>query len=211
MLAIATFVLLGLHPLLALWIGIAVVGASMLSTPSEPLNPRYLVLMLNNTLANIAMILESLGIKSKATYVAYEGKVYILVSREGFVRLPAAPPREFIMNINGSSVLVLRSPIDREIVENLENVCTAVDQVVVDLLDIADSTACVEEGDVITLEISKPKLSNPGKLEQVVGSIYGIVAASITALLKGKPCTILADQSIGRDKRRIVLKVLHYE
>jgi len=204
-LATFTYMLLGLVPLLALWVGVAIVGASMFSTPV--LRARYskeVVLFINALLANLARIAETFKFSNVSTYVRHNGDVYIYVADRALEGVPEEPPRTFMYLRRGELVAVVKSPISRELIEGFDDVCSAVEYLIVDWLDLADGVRCVEEEDRVVVEVKDVRVDTPHKLERSIGSIYGIIAASTTALLRTGRAVLESD--VGSNGRRIVVR-----
>ncbi len=177
----------------------------MVLTPLEPLTSRHLAALVNNALANISAILESVGAGSVAVYKAYRDSVYLFISDKPVRELPSEPPRSLLTESNGAVVLAFRSPLHGSMIEGFAEPCSAIDHVLVELLDIADSIECVEERGTVAIEVRNPKLSTPGRLEKVAGSIYGIIAASAAALIRKDPYVVEVDEA-SSGGRRVVVK-----
>lgn len=202
-LAAATYLLIGPGPLTALWLGLAVVGASMYLTPEACTGVREALLLLENAFSNIAGLLEALGARGPSLYRSSGGTVYIYVGAAGCPG-PAGPPATPITVCGGRPVLVLRSPVSGSMVEGFTEPCAAVGYLLTDLLGLADWLDCVDQGDRLVVEVHGERVAAPASLEDTVGSIYGVVAASAAALLWGS-ALLEADRRAGPRARRIVV------
>lgn len=207
LLSSATYIVLGLHPLLALWIGVSIVGFSMLLTPTEVLGPRELMVIYENALSNIARVLEALNISSKATYTSYGEDVYIYVSIPPTANPPSTPPKSLVTTVEGATVLALKSPLSKSVIEGYSDVCNAVDYVLLELLNTADSIKCVEVDDKFIVEVHKPHISTPARIEKTLGSIFAVITASIASIVTSKPVTVESDEKTEKGRRIVVRRV----
>jgi len=206
--AASTYVIMGLIPLLALWIGVAIVGASMYLTPVERTKAaREISSLVNNTLANMAMVLEAFNIGSNSVYVSYGDEVYIYIANRAVDDIPGEPPKSLMILMDGEPVFVLRSPFSRRVIEGYNSICPAIEYLVIDLLDIADDIKCIEYEDRVVVEVKRPYMSTPHRLEKTVGSIYGIIASSVVSLIGPGRSAIEADIRVKDDRRIVVKKV----
>lgn len=185
-LSAVTVLAMGLNPLLALWIGASIVGASMYLTPVERLRlSREAAVLMNDSMSIVARVVEGLRLGSSATYVAYGGEVYIFVSREPLEELPERPPRSLVYPSRGGPVVVFRSPVSSSLVGGAGDECSSISYLVVDLLDAARSVRCASSPDTIVVDVVGPYLSSPGSMERTVGSLYAVIVASVAALSRG--------------------------
>ena len=195
-LALLTYLFVGVIPLVALGIGLVIIGLSIYSTPEEPIRRGELLAVIEDLLSNLSLFLETLNFSTVTTYVSYgdEG-VYIFVSEEPVGNPPSNPPKSMIAKLDDKVVLVLRSPISgivRRFFVGVEDVGSFVSYVLVDLLELCDSVSYIV---------------TPGRLEKTVGSIYTLMLASIAALIYKSPVQFLSEEVSG-DRRIISLRVL---
>ncbi len=202
-LAVATYFLLGFVPLVALWIGFAVVGASVALTPSRVGLSRELLGLVDSSLTNMAVALEFFRVGSYNAYASYGGEVYIFVSKKPLPSVPAEKP-DFFVRVEGDNVLIaLKSPVSG-LVSGGGDFCSLVEEVAVDRLGLAGWVRCVERGDGAVVEFRGVKASSPYRLSTSVGSVYGIIAGSVMAVLRGS-ATVVSDVGEG-DLRRVVVR-----
>ena len=203
-----TYILLGIIPLLALWIGLIIIGISMYLTPSKAPLAKETVILLENMFSNIARVIETFSIGTSSIYVKHGDEVYAYISRhENLPRITDNPPKAMIITGDGEPILVLKSPISKPVIEGYEEACSAIDYVTTELLNIADSIKCVEEDEVVIVEVKNPYLSTPSSIEKTLGSIYAIISASITTLIRGTKSVVEKDVKVGNRRRIIVRKL----
>jgi hypothetical protein len=182
-------------------VGLLVVGASIALTPvveGSKLSEFSLAMILN-TFENVARVVEGLGVVGRATYWSSGGSVYIAVGGA-----PVADFSRFAFVKDGKVSLVFKSPLSAEHLEGLSDFCSALEHVAVDRLGLAGSVECVDKGDRTYVRFRKLKVYPVKSLERSVGSIYGVVAASVAALTKGLPARIVSESS---DERACSLEI----
>ena len=190
-----SYALFGLSPILSLWVGLLVVGASIALPPvveGSRLSAFTLAALLN-TFENVARIIEGLGVRGRAIYVSSGSWVYIVFGEayvEDFSR--------FALVKGGGISLVFKSPVSAEHLEGLRDLCTAIEHVAVEGLGIAGSVECVDRGSRVYVRFRGLKAYPVKSLERTVGSIYGVVVASVAALTRGLPARIAYESSDGQ-------------
>jgi hypothetical protein len=208
-----TYFFLGIMPLVALWIGVLVIGVSMFITPEEQIKKEDLLAVIEDMLSNLSMLFEAVGVSSVATYVSYGDSVYAFVSEKQIEKPPKEPPKNMLVNLGYTKALVLRSPLssisDKVLAEG-SDMSTAASYVLVELLEIADAVMCNEEAEVISCSITNPKLSTPARLEKTLGSVYSSILASIAASVYSCP-VVLVHEEESKGKRMIVLRKIRNE
>ncbi|QOJ79286.1 hypothetical protein IG193_02145 [Infirmifilum lucidum] len=202
-LATATYLFMGFTPLVALWFGLAVVGASMALTPQRITLSRELLGLVESSLVNMAVALEFFRVGSYNAYASYGGDVYVFVSKKPLSSLPRERP-EFFVRVEGDNVLVaLRSPVSG-LIPGAGDFCSLVEEVAVDRLGLAEWVRCVERGEGALVEFRGVKTSSPYRLSTSAGSVYGIIAGSVMAVVRGS-ATVVSDTLEG-DLRRVVVR-----
>lgn len=196
LLAIFTFYMLGLHPLLALWIGLFSVGLTMLVTPTSVRGLSELNFILEASMENIGRLLESLNLRSHAIYIPRGDTVYIVVYGGSKVKsIPNVDLDKFMTFIDGAPVVVLRSPVDVKIEGG--DVCSVIDEVI-DKLELAESTLCRESAGGVIVEFRGVR-SKAGYGVAGVGSIYSAITATLVAKLYRAPVEVKSENwSDGR-------------
>ena len=193
-LALFTFFTLGLHPLLALWVGFFVVGLSIFLTPTGAHSGfRGLAGVVEASVENIGRLVESLGVRSSSLYVVRGGSVYVYVYGDGVNPgdvLGLGVDRA-IGFIRGSPVVVFRSPLDFPDVTG--GLCQAVEEVVVDRLELSESLTCTESNRSAFVEFKGVRSKAGFSLVGSVGSIYAMATATIASRLWGAPVRISSE------------------
>ena len=204
-LSIVTYAILGLIPLLALWIAFIVAGSSMLLTPEETMVKAEIIALMEDLLSNISAFFEALGVSSYATYVYYDDGICIFVSEDPLLNVPDSPPNSIIANVDSKRAFILRSPLFT-VLRDLEGDFPSIAyNVIVELLEVADGIECSESEETISCLVRKPYVSCPGRLERTVGSIYGMCLASIASKVYRDPIVLVREES-SEDGRLIVLR-----
>jgi len=185
-LGLFTYFVLGLIPLTALWIGLLITGLSILLTPSyAPKRSREISNLMNKLFINITLFLEALRISSYNLFKTHNDEVFIYLSREEIREIPKEAEKQFITYVYGAPLIRLVSPINRDLVKDFTEPCVAIDHILTEYLDIADRVECYDEEDKIMLKIFRPLISSSFKLERSLGGLYGLIAGSVYALLRG--------------------------
>jgi hypothetical protein len=179
--AIFTYMFIGLGPFFAFWIGLLVIGTSMVLTPTvEGIRlSQHAVLMILNAFENVARVVEGLRIRGRTIYREIDGDVYIVIGESNNIDY-----KKFINYREGKLAVIFKSPISREHLEGLLNTCEAIESIVVTRLGIVESSECIDHGDRIYVKFNKIKIYPVKSLENTIGSVYGIISASIATLTK---------------------------
>ncbi len=198
-LAVATYLLLGPSPLLALWIGLAVVGASMALTPPEPrpVNVSKLVL---DAFENVERVLEALGARGSAVLVPTDSGVYAVIGDSvDPSRLSSEDVRSRLVLRAGRSLAVsLKVPLPE--VES-ESPCEALGETVVDRLGIATGLECVEDESrgELSARFHNAKAVGFSRMSEVAGPIHGVIAAALLARIREAPARVASWRRVGSD------------
>jgi hypothetical protein len=206
-LSIVTYLLLGIVPLLALWIAFTVLGLSMFLTPEEALVKPNLLAVVEDSLSNLSSLFESFGASSYATYVCYDTGVYVFVSEEPLSSFPESPPKSLLVNVGSSRAFVLRSPLSSIIGDLSGDFPSISHHVLVELLEVADGVECSTAGEAISCLVKKPYISSPARLEKTVGSIYGMCLASIASKVYARPITLIREE-VSEKGRLVILRMI---
>lgn len=196
--ALYTYTLQGLSPLTAFWIGVVVVGLSILMTREEPVVKREVSGLLESSLATLSIVLELLDIRSGSVYRYIEDRgVYICIGLDA----EKCPREPGVYRGPGGAALVVKSPFSY-LVEDIEaggpeSLGDVLDHVAVGLLEIADSVSCVREVSRTICRFRGASAPTPGRLEKAVGDIYAILAATAAAYLYRGDVEIEVDERIG--------------
>jgi hypothetical protein len=187
LLAILTYIFFGFNPLFAFWIGLLVTGLSIALTPvveGSKLS-EFSLKMILNVFENVARVVEGLGIRSPAVFREVGGEVYIVVGSKS-----SANVNRFADVSREGVALVFKSPVSRAHLEGFTDFCGALDHVAVERMGIAESVECLDRGEEVFARFRKIKVYPVKSLEKSIGSIYGVITASIATLTKGIPTRI---------------------
>lgn len=201
--ALFTYLLLGTAPLVALFLGTAVVGASMfLTPPAAARGSRQLVAVLNNALANLAAFLEALRVGTANLFVPYGGQVYVYLSPRPLPEAPREPPAVAIAHRGGEPLVALRAPVTGDMVEGFGDPCSAIEHLLVEVLDVADRVACLQTADGLVVRAVGPPAAEPSRVARALGGIHGLVAGAVAALYMG-PVAVSAEDLPGERVLRV--------
>ena len=207
-LAFATYIIIGVDPLLALWTGLAVVGASMALTPQElPLDKTFYQLVYGFGEA-LTSLLEILGVHGNPTYIPAKDHVLVCISNtlKNCFQQPG-------LEVKGEEIVVtLLSPFSA-LVADLKPPCSPLDQfsTLVEELGVAANLECVsssEERLKLICRIGKPKLASPTSMSARLGSIYSALLATIAAKCLDRPVSLVRDELVGKNSRIVEVEVL---
>jgi len=207
-LSIYAYFVVGSIPLTATGIGALILGISMLLTPLESMPPPQILELIARSLENVEALLEFLNVKARAYYVPIGGRVYALVPLG-----PADPdaPNElggvdgFIMHHNGELFIALRPPyytptVPIDSAAAVEALQDALNEVLVERLEICESLS-ISISDAITIMLKSVKSPEPlERFKRVMGSLESSIAASIAAMVMGRPVRVASENKMGMDK-----------
>ena len=197
-LAIYTYIFLGIVPLLALWIGLTIVGTSMFLTPEEPRLPPSAIRMILDAFENLEKLIELLALGSYAVYVPRNEAVYAYVSNDkiSLEIIEKIDVSKLIHVIDGRKILVLRIPLPA--VEE-SDVCSAIDVVLTDTLGIADMVECNASDERIALRFVNPVALGFSRMERVLGALQTVFSAAIAAKVLGRIVEVERQRREGND------------
>ncbi len=208
LLAVSTYLLLGIVPLLALWIGLLIVGISMAITPGEPMATPSIPKIVVESFENVEKILELLGLGSYTVYVPRNGGVYAYVSNQEVASrdIDSVDSSKLIDTRGGRVVLVLRVPVP-ETTES--DVCSAISEALVDITGFAHGVECIHSGNSINLRVVNPVALGFSRIERVLGPLPVAIAAAVASRILGKATRVV---HVAREGRNIVasIEVLEY-
>mgnify|MGYP001772500628 CR=1 FL=1 len=193
-----TLLVLGLHPLLALWVGLAVTGLSMFLTPRGPFEEfRELSSVIEASVENIARVCEFTGARGGAVYVARGDAVYVYAYPDGLSveDVLGLDSSRLVHFVKGAPVVVLRSPV--AVPSSPGDPCVAVGEVAVRRLGVAESILCTSRPGELVVEFRGLRAGSPAGVRAAPGSVYGLIAASIAAKLTGAPARLIREEVRG--------------
>jgi len=207
-LSLATYVLLGVDPLLALWIGLAVVGASMALTPQELPPSKTLYQLVYGFEETITTLLELIGAHGNPIYMPADGRVLVCTAET-----PKACPRQPSLEARGEEIVAtLLSPFSA-LVADLEPPCNPLDQLsaLAEELGLAaywECTSSREERMRLVCRVGRPKLASPPSMSVRLGSLYSALLATVAAKCLDKPVRLVRDEPIDKNSRIVEVEVL---
>jgi hypothetical protein len=170
-------------------------------------------MLLDSGLENTAAIIEELGIASKAIYLPSTmagGKPRALLpispSAQLGTTIQRLPNRLIVRYGQGAEEMGLlintlgSAAVDRFGLENLQggDIEGALSSVLTGATDLADSVKAVQSGDLITVEVTNPRIEHRNlKVFENIGSPLASIVASVTAEATGGPVTINSESHRG--------------
>jgi len=213
-------------PLTAIGISAIMIGMTcvVLIYTHSSLSPKVYQLMLVTGLENTAVLLEGLGLSDKAIYLpstmgnGYQQALIPLVSGEDMNLVKEKIPDRFIVKYG-------QNPEDRAIsvttpgginIDRFETIPgptadeieTAINYILSEVLDIADSASVILVDDKVYIAVSNPKLLFEDTwYYQCVGSPIASIIAAISSEALGKPIRI-SEENLENKLSTITLEVL---
>lgn len=186
-LAIYTYLFQGLGPLAAFWLGLAIVGFSIILSREDPAVRREMSGIIESSLAAISIVLELLNIGSKTVFRYISGRgVYIYIGGEP---PPGDPGGAAVYRGRDGYILAIKSPFSY-LVEHISSdlggwaVEDILDRIAVESLEIADSVKCVEEPSRVICRLSGAFAPTPGRIREAVGDIYAMLTATVVSAIR---------------------------
>lgn len=183
--AVFSYFAVGMVPIAATFIGVSIVGASMLLTPESLESKKSERFFFLSWIETVTSIMEALRIGSFNLFVKQNGSVYIIISGKEIEEpqiLTAVSP---ITWVGDSLALILKSPIRNEMIEG-ESICASAESIIIDRLELADRLECYETEEVVAAKVYAPVYKNARRMLSSFGGTYGIILGSIAAFSKGR-------------------------
>jgi len=219
--ALLAWGLIGYPPLVALGMGLAMVGgvALALGVFSPRLSPEAGQVFLEAGYTNLASLLEEVGAFAPALYLpgswTGQGPRALVPLRRNPPPLRLRPPLRprFVVAFGEApedlgllvdtpgSALLRAYPLTEG--EGLEEACR---RYLVGVLDLAGGVALRREGRDLTVEVDQPALlPQPHPAERVLGSPIASIVATLSAEVLGQPVQVVGEE--GEQRRRIHLRL----
>jgi len=201
-----SYTILANIPLTAVGISAIIVGSSMLITPVNPVTPRAVRGLLEESLASIEFILEWLNVESRGYYmVCSDRRIYVYIPLSGSGPPSVDKPRGFIFDNGGYTYLAIPSPASSLLsLESMSGVESMIEYMLIDLAGLCESVSIVESCGRYTVEFRNPRSPKPsGRVAKTLGSLEACIAASAIALATGRPVSIVSEDDV--DGRRIAI------
>jgi hypothetical protein len=195
---------------------------SLLSCTQPSLSPEVYQLMLKTGLENTAVLLEGLGLSNKAVYIpstmgnGYQQAVIPLTGITDLVKgkIPDSYIVKYGHNSEGSGIAVATPgsiSIDRfETIPGptADEIETAVNYILSDVLDIADSASVIMVEDRVYVAVSNPKLIFEDTWYcQCMGSPIASIIAAVSSEALSRPVRI-SEENSEKKLSTITLEVL---
>ena len=219
-----SYFVIGSVPLTAVGISAIMIGmtCSILSCTQPSLSPEVYQLMLKTGLENTAVLLEGLGLSNKAVYIpstmgnGYQQAVIPLTGITDLVKgkIPDSYIVKYGHNSEGSGIAVATPgsiSIDRfETIPGptADEIETAVNYILSDVLDIADSASVIMVEDRVYVAVSNPKLIFEDTWYcQCMGSPIASIIAAVSSEALSRPVRI-SEENSEKKLSTITLEVL---
>lgn len=211
-------------PIVALGFAISIIGALLLLVVSEPIPRDAYNALLNDSIANIELILSESNIKERAYTVAGDdGKIRAfiplreasssveLVDSRSFQRLRSSP-QTFISSDENLKGLVMIQPGNDLVrvakIHEKEDVAEALREVLVTFSGLASSVSVAREGDSVRVEVKNPKISyNFPHFNECLGTAVASIVSCVVAKTEERPVRMV-DERIDRSILHISLEIM---
>lgn len=205
-------------PLTAFGLACVILGVTIVLLPSSPVPKRAIRAMVEESCVNVEALLEEVNATEKALYLPpRKGRVYAFVPLKSNPHVPDAgevmrAPLRVITEAGGSPGLMVFPP-GSELIKlsglasgfGLED---GLRHVLVDFVEAVESVKAVTEGDMVIVDLVKPRLSTDfERFRMVLGSPVVSVAGCVVASSLGLPVRFSGEQT-GQRRVRVVFKVL---
>jgi len=213
-------------PLTAVGVSAIMIGitCSALAYTQPSLSPEVYRLMLNTGLENTVVLLAGLDLSNKAVYIpstmgnGHQRALIPLVGSRSVALAEAKIPDRFIVKYGqnpedravsvatpGSISIERFDAIPGPTADEIE---IAVNHILSDILDIADSASVILVDDRVYVAVSNPKLIfEDTRYYQCMGSPIASIVAAVSSEALGRPVRIL-DENYEKNMNTITLEVL---
>jgi hypothetical protein len=191
-------------PLTALGLSTIILGATLLLVPSNPTPAHQIRAMVEASLVNIEALLEEFDVMGEAVYLPMDERVSAFIPVEEGMELSIDIERISVRVLTESNGVpgVMVFPPGSELVrlallpEDIQ-VEDALNTVLVDFAEMADSVKVVSEDDQVLVELVSPKVgSDYDRVNQSLGSLAVSVSGCVIADILGKPVYFLREESV---------------
>lgn len=210
-------------PIVALGFAISIIGALLLLVVSEPIPRDAYNALLNDSIANMELILSESDIKERAyTVPGEDGKIRAfiplrasgsieLVDSRSFQRLRSSS-QTFISSDENLKGLVMIQPGNDLVrvakIDEKEDITKALREVLVTFSALATSVSVAREGDSVRVEVKNPRISYDfPNFNQCLGSAVASIASCVVARTEGRPVRI-SDERVDRSILYLSLEIM---
>lgn len=177
-------------------------------TPPHPIPRDAVVNMVKSSCGNVEALLEATGATKKAFYVPLrDGGVVAYIPLKGgggvtFQDVAENAGRMVIRRGGSLGIVVVPPRVNYEnpkpAVEPGEDVTGRLSHVLVEAYEVAESVNSVQSGDVVVVEIYRPKVDlDYPRFNVVMGSLPSCIAAQTIASAALKPVQIVEERRMG--------------
>ena len=181
-----------------------IIGATALLVPSHAVPKESARALVEAAAINVEALLEEFDINSTGYYLPpKDGLVYCLVPlQEGFgetaLRGLERKPLRLVVEVEGTPALVVFPPGGEAVrlsgLSEESGLEGALIYVLVDYLEMVESVRAVQSGDIIVVELVKPRVDTVySRFKQCLGSVPCSVAGCILSTVLGKPLAFLGE------------------
>jgi len=191
-------------PLTALGLSTIILGATLLLVPSNPTPAHHIRAMVEASLVNIEALLEEFDVMGEAVYLPRDERISAFIPVEEGMELNVDTERISVRVLTESHGVpgVMVFPPGSELVrlallpEDIQ-VEDALNAVLVDFAEMADSVKVVSEGDQVLVELVSPKVvSDYDRVNRSLGSLAVSVSGCVIADNLGRPVYFLREESV---------------
>lgn len=205
-------------PLTSLGLACVILGATIVLTPSSPVPKQAIRAMVEGSCVNVEALLEEFNATEKAFYLPpKEGRVYVFVPLGSNPHLPDASeamraPMRVITKVGGSPGLLVFPPGSELIklsgLSSGSGLEDALRHVLVDFVEAAESVKAVREGDMVVVDLVKPRLRTDfPRFGRVLGSLVTSIAGCVLASCLEVP--VVFDEEEADERRiRVIFRVV---
>lgn len=183
-----------------------IIGFTILMIPSDPVPLGTVRAMIEGATINVEALLEEFDVKLNAFYLPpRDGRVYCYIPLSGdfeksYLSKVLSAPLRVVTEVGGVSGLIVFPPgseiVRLSMFSGDIGVEDALNYVLVDFLEAADSVKMVQEGDGIVVQIAKPRISTDfPRYNKSLGSLTTSIAGCIISYVIGQPIKYLSEDS----------------
>lgn len=197
-----SFIVFSNIPLTALGLSSIIIGASLLLVPSNPVPKEQVLAMIRGSQMNTQALLEEYDVLGKALYLDGDTYTYTFVSLEenpSYGRIEGIPEirlRSSLNQVEGVFVFSATQEIVRQLDLSSEYTLEdALNMVLVDQLEVADSVKVVDELESILVEINGGKTGGDyDRINFCLGSLQSNLSGLIIARITGRPVYYIREE-----------------
>lgn len=201
-LAAYSYLVLESVPYTSLGLACIILGSTIALVPENPIPTQTIRAMVEGACINIEALLEEVDVTSKAIYLPpRDDRGYAFIPIQNVEVDPwsviDAPLRVFT-EADGEPGIVVFPPgseiVRLSLLDDESSLEEALNYVLVDFLESANSVKTVDTGDSIVVSIDRPRMKTDfARYEMVLGSLPTSIAGSVASKVLGKPVILLEE------------------